>query len=365
MATYGVVSSQSANGAYDTDNDGLIEVSTLEQLDAMRYDGNGDGRVDNESSETYYVAFPVADGERVCRRSCEGYELVRSLDFKDADSYASGKVNAKWTTGNGWLPIGIEDGRFNTTFDGNGYTISNLYIDRTSPLVGLERIGLFGYTFTSTVFKNIKLLDVDVTGKRFVGGLVGSNRGAIISSYVTGSVSGESVVGGLAGGNGDRIVSSYSTANVSGSTTVGGLSGWNWGSGTVMASYATGNVDGGHATGGLVGGNASASSIITSYAIGRVSGSSKVGGLLGLNEDGGTVIDSLWDARGSGRRIGVGGGILPVRQERRPANCSRQPITPAFTNHGRLTSTTRTGTSTQRPGPMTFGTSARPASTLS
>ena len=39
-ATYGVVNSQSGNGKYDTDGDGLIEVSHLEQLDAIRYDLN-------------------------------------------------------------------------------------------------------------------------------------------------------------------------------------------------------------------------------------------------------------------------------------------------------------------------------------
>ena len=308
VATYGIVSSQSDNGVYDTDNDGLIEISTLEQLDAMRYDGNGDGRVDNESSEAYFAAFPVADGERVCRHNCEGYELVRSLDFKDADSYASGEVNTKWTTGSGWLPIGREDNRFNTTFDGNGHTISNLHIRRTSLLAGPERVGLFGYTTTSTVFRNIGLLDADVTGKRFVGGLVGSNRGAIISSYVTGAVSGESVVGGLAGGNGDRVVSSYSTANVSGSITVGGLAGWNWGASGIVSSYATGDVRGRTRVGGLTGVNSSESSIITSYSTGKVSGNNTFGGLIGLNEDGATVIDSLWDTRSSDRRIGVGEG---------------------------------------------------------
>ena len=37
-ATLGVANSQTANGKYDTDGDGLIEVSNLEQLDAIRYD---------------------------------------------------------------------------------------------------------------------------------------------------------------------------------------------------------------------------------------------------------------------------------------------------------------------------------------
>ena len=308
VATYGVVNSQSANSVYDTDNDGLIEISTLEQLDAIRYDGNGDGSVSTDSSEAYSAAFPVADGERVCLRNCKGYELARSLDFKDAASYGSGKVNTQWATGSGWLPIGIEEHRFNTTFDGNGYAISNLYIDRTSPLVGFERIGLFGYTGTSSIFRETGLLAVDVTGTQFVGGFVGSNRGTIVTSYVAGNVSGRSIVGGLAGGNGGQIISSYSEANVSGSVKVGGLNGWNWGSGAVMASYATGNVRGDTEIGGLVGANSPTSSILNSYSTGKVSGDNTFGGLIGLNEEGGTVTDSLWDTRSTGQRKGVGEG---------------------------------------------------------
>ena len=43
-ATVGMVLSQSGNGQYDADGDGLIEVSNLEQLNAIRYDLDGDGR---------------------------------------------------------------------------------------------------------------------------------------------------------------------------------------------------------------------------------------------------------------------------------------------------------------------------------
>ena len=42
-ATLGIANSQTANGAYDADNYGLIEVSNLEQLNAIRYDLDGDG----------------------------------------------------------------------------------------------------------------------------------------------------------------------------------------------------------------------------------------------------------------------------------------------------------------------------------
>ena len=103
-ATYGIANSQSANGKYDTDGDGLIEIQYLEQLDAIRYDLDGDGRSDDER---YSAAFPISAGETVCNCSCEGYELARWLDFKDPGSYASGMVNVNWMMSSGWLPLGL------------------------------------------------------------------------------------------------------------------------------------------------------------------------------------------------------------------------------------------------------------------
>ena len=121
-ATMGIANSQTANGKFDVDGDGLIEVSNLEQLNAIRYDLDGDGQPDTNVDEAYADAFPIASGEAVCNRNCKGYELARSLDFAKADSYASGVVNTKWTVGSGWLPIGFNDNPFDAIFEGNEYT---------------------------------------------------------------------------------------------------------------------------------------------------------------------------------------------------------------------------------------------------
>ena len=112
------------NGKYDTDGDGLIEISNLEQLDAIRHDLDGNG-VANElttgaptaeflsrlfgnreptvgkwaNAAAHAQAFPAGPGESVCLRSCRGFELTRSLDFNDPSSYAAGQVNASWTQG--------------------------------------------------------------------------------------------------------------------------------------------------------------------------------------------------------------------------------------------------------------------------
>ena len=325
-ATLGVANSQTANGKYDTDGDGLIEVSNLEQLDAIRHDLDGDGKPDSSpDAETYAAAFPNAEAGEVCNANCNGYELARSLDFDKADSYASGAVNTGWTTGNGWEPIGIvgdsglrDLNRFKAIFDGNGHTISNLYINGTGPdKAGLVGVGLFSSTHSSGVIREVGLVNADVTGGDYVGGLVGSSSGKISDSYATGSVTGERYVGGLVGDNNEGTISdSYATGSVSGEEIVGGLVGDN-NEGTIIASYATGSVTGDTYVAGLVGhnigsiiasyatGSVSAtgtysgglvaymieSTIIASYATGSVTGERHVGGLVAQNTNG-TIIAS-------------------------------------------------------------------------
>ena len=46
---------QASNGVYDTDGDKLIEIGYLEQLDAIRYDPNGDGTADETFDATAYA----------------------------------------------------------------------------------------------------------------------------------------------------------------------------------------------------------------------------------------------------------------------------------------------------------------------
>ena len=95
---------------YDSDNDGLIDVSNVAQLDAMRYDLNADGIVDGAIWRAYYDAFPSGALEMGCPTDgCTGYELNANLDF-DTDS--SGKIDTGdtyWNGGAGWDPIGDED----------------------------------------------------------------------------------------------------------------------------------------------------------------------------------------------------------------------------------------------------------------
>lgn len=97
-----------------------------------------------------------------------------------------------------WMPIGRSDKAFQGTFDGCGYTISNLYINTPA-----HDIGLFGYTSNGKVM-NFTLHNAYVNGKgkQEVGAIAGS---PFTSSYsnitLTGNVKveGYSYVGGMFG----------------------------------------------------------------------------------------------------------------------------------------------------------------------
>ena len=303
---------------YDTDGDRLIEITTLAQLDAVRHDRNGDGVPTGGGASAYRAAFPdafVEAGSQLrCVLECQGYELMADLDFDTDDD---GDVDADdnyWNNGAGWNPIGRAGSDFLTTFEGNGHTVRNLFIGRPST----NGTGLFGYTDRASDIRHVGLIQVDVAGRWYVGGLVGNNLGAITASYATGQVSGYIRVGGLVGANYGSVRTSHATAQVSGSQSVGGLVGRNLGDAITVASYATGAVSGIGAVGGLIG-YEGGNTVRASYASGRVSGGEAIGGLVGAFGSS-TITASYWDTTTSGQTTGDHGTGQTTAQLQAPTD---------------------------------------------
>ena len=226
---------------YDTDADGLLEITTLAQLNAIRYDPDGDGNPTDAGETAYRAAFedfPATDRRLACgaRLGCSGYELMEDLDFLDTN-----EDGPYWNGGAGWQPIGTENSPYRASFTGHGHTIRNLFINRPTE----NRVGLFGSMTSYGYIRYVGLTNVDVTGGDFVGGLVGyQDAGKIRTLYATGRVSGNSYVGGLVGfsvGAETCIWTSYATVNVSGESSVGGLVGYKGRVCRFQDSYATGN----------------------------------------------------------------------------------------------------------------------------
>ena len=226
---------------YDADDDGLIEVADLAQLNAIRWDLDGDGVA---SDAGYATAFPDAPADMGCPDTgCTGYELMADLDL---DTDGSGTVDAAddyWNEGSGWAPLGDSTTAFTATFNGNGQAITHLFISRGTT----DYVGLFGKTGSDSVVRQVGLPDVAVTGQSYVGGLVGWNEGSVTSSHAGGQVTGTSIdTGGLVGWSTHRITTSYATAAVTGGgLDAGGLVGGNGQNARITASYATGAVTGG------------------------------------------------------------------------------------------------------------------------
>ena len=213
-----------------------------------------------------------------------GYSLTRNLDFADDTSYADATANkAAYTvddfdddSDSGWEPIGSFIGNFN----GNGYTISNLQINRNA-----NNQSLFGSIGSSGIVRDLGLPDLKIEGANNSGALAGTNAGTVIGSYAVGEIDGNNKVGGLIGESQNGVVMN-SRANVlirASGNDIGGLVGRNTGAAAVIInSYASGAISGAGWVGGLTGTNDS--KIISSYAIGNVAGRSRaIGGLVGSN----------------------------------------------------------------------------------
>ena len=213
-------------------------------------------------------SYSISTAEELAKLS----EMTNSGKIQGGNFYLADNIDLSgYQTGEGWTPIGTSANPFKGTFNGNGYVISNLYINTTA---STTNVGLFGVCNT---LKNVGVENAYVYAPNadYVGILTGSNRfhaNTVTNCYSSGNVVGRSSVGGLGG----RLIVSdcYSKANVTGNSAVGGLIG----GGTVSNSFSTGNVSGNSIVGGIAG---YADFVQNSYITGKVTGNSTVGGIIG------------------------------------------------------------------------------------
>jgi len=122
--------------------------------------------------------------------------------MNDLDSTTAGYTGLASPTANrrkGWEPIGTALEPFAGNFDGQGYEIRDLFIDRPDKDKLDWNIGLFGYLNIKGTIKNVGVVNTYIVGWWCVGGLVGNNWGTVSNSYSTGSVTGTYHSGGLVG----------------------------------------------------------------------------------------------------------------------------------------------------------------------
>ena len=230
----------------------------------------------------------------------EWFALMKDLDLSGTE----------FDSDPGWIPIGSGSSAFYGNLNGNGNTISNLYINDTNSTYS----GLFGYIYGSTI-ENLKLANVNINGGNNVGGVAcTANSCAFVNCNIEGTITGSGNVGGMvASTNSGSVENCQMIGSVTGTGggNVGGLIGFNYGSvencynevdvnqtyeyapytggvigfhigGTVRNCQNIGNVtSNGSNVGGVIG--FSNSTVENCYASGTVSGYSSVGGVVGQN----------------------------------------------------------------------------------
>ena len=185
-------------------------------------------------------------------------DLLTSINTDDDGNVTNG------SSFKAWRPMGMADekghltGWYTGIFDGNGHSISGLYVNRDEASDDVHTwfkscIGLFGYY--SGVTRNLSVLDSYMRGKDCIGGICGYNDGGTIQNcYSAATVCGDSYIGGICGrSEGDSIIENcYNTGYVYGATrSIGGICGDN--SATLQGCYNVGNVNGKFYVGGIVG----------------------------------------------------------------------------------------------------------------
>ncbi len=218
------------------------------------------------------------------------YELIDDIDASET---------SEWNDGAGFEPIGNKSAQFTGIFNGNDFSIEELYINRTED----DYVGLFSSIDKEANIESVFLNDSNISGNRYVGSIAGRSDGTISSVGVQGDLNATGrYVGGLVGFNNESVIfDSYYIGDIAGyNSYVGGIVGLN--SGLINYTHANGNMYGTNDLGGLVGVNKG--TVRSSSTNAEVSGRSRVGLLIGANS--GFIQDSysLGDVNGTSNSIG-------------------------------------------------------------
>ena len=253
-----------------------------------------------------------------------------------------------------WTPIGSgEDHAFTGTFDGNGHTISGLYMNAQSAGNQTRGLGLFSYLGSDGTVKNLTVEgEIDPEHRNgSVGGIVGANYGKVSNCTSGVNINGETgaTVGGVVGNanSGSTVENcrytgaidvTYNDSTMEMGGVVGKASGCTISNcenaGTVKSNIWTGGIVGSNnrgtisncrnsgivalndlepraGTGGIVGENYGV--ILDSYNAGTVTGGGCTGGVVGFNvaEDSNSTSGTIENCYNAGTVSGSGdvGGV--------------------------------------------------------
>lgn len=209
--------------------------------------------------------------------------------------------------GAGFVPIEF----FRGSFNGNGYKISELHINRSEE----SDIGMFGIVDGGEV-RNVEFTQISITGYDRVGGVIGKTEGdtqirrVSVSGDITGNEPEYTLAGGVIGGANDNTsIRRVSTSvDVTGSETVGGIIG-QAGDNTILTGVSSSGSVTGDRAGGVIGGsfqNTTIQNVSTSANVIGTGDLGRVGGLIGLSNGFGNGGVEIQNVSASGNVVGSG-----------------------------------------------------------
>ena len=250
---------------------------------AQTQPSKGDGKVDNpyiitKAEELAWFRDQVNSGQySICAKIADNVEVI---DMSTVCHAADKSQNLEEKS---WVPIGNRNIiKYRGTFDGNGKTITNLYINASQ--TSQNNMGLFGYTYQSTI-KNLTFENANVTNTQ-------SNTGILVGKAGNGNTlqnikisntcqikGGNDFTGGIAGYLDGNAYNCVNYATVQGTEDVGGLVGY-FESGTIKDCANYGDITGTSNVGNLIG-NAYTCNLNNVLGTGNVTATNtKPGGIL-------------------------------------------------------------------------------------
>ena len=198
--------------------------------------------------------------------------LTEDIDLSEFCHAADAATNTEELS---WDPIG-NGMMYCGTFDGNGKTIRNLYINST-----IMYKGFFGYANSGSIknitFDNAKVKNTHYNGTGILTGAFEKCTIENIKTLANCSVEGTYNTGGIAGAGAGYISNCENRAMVNGTNNVGGIVGY--GEGSLQNSANYGDISGVAQVGNLIG-FAAAVNLNNVLGVGNVTATDQKGGLL-------------------------------------------------------------------------------------
>lgn len=213
-----------------------VMIACIGPIKALAFSGTGDGLDEG----TAYLITNCSQLQEIRDDLGAWYRLANDIDCSET---------AAWNSGAGFEPLGNLSTQFHGVLRGDNHTITGLTINRP----GTDYVGLFGLMGSSGSVDRLRLKNVSIVGRDYVGGIAGGTSAAdIFNTGVYGDVTGASYVGGAVGYNAGFMTNVHAHVAIGGNpTTAGGLIGYN--DTFIISNYSTGFVPAGVDNGGAIG----------------------------------------------------------------------------------------------------------------